>query len=75
MGWNVINEVRATYPNLEFQSHTYNMHHRGGVNGVARSWSLASSTNLMSGPSLASCPGLEPIPGPASDCEYRDAFG
>ena len=42
LGWDVINEVRATYPNLEFQSHTYNMHHRGGGgNGVARSWSLA----------------------------------
>ena len=28
VGWDVIKEVRKDYPNLEFQSHTYNMHHR-----------------------------------------------
>ena len=43
IGWNVIRKVRKKYPNLEFQSHTYNMHHRNGSgNGVATSWSRAS---------------------------------
>ena len=40
VGWDVIKKVRKEYPNLEFQSHTYNMHHRNGSgNGVATSWS------------------------------------
>ena len=40
VGRDVINKVREQYPNLEFQSHTYNMHHRNGSgNGVATSWS------------------------------------
>ena len=43
MGRDVIKEVRKEYPNLEFQSHTYNMHHRNGSgNGVATSWSRSS---------------------------------
>ena len=40
VGWDVIKKVREEYPNLEFQSHTYDMHHRNGSgNGVATSWS------------------------------------
>ena len=40
VGLDVIEKVREEYPNLEFQSHTYNMHHRNGSgNGVATSWS------------------------------------
>ena len=39
VGWDVINRLRTTYPNLEFQSHTYNMHHRSGGVGVAKKWS------------------------------------
>ena len=35
VGRDVIREVRKEYPNLEFQSHTYNMHHRSGEYGVA----------------------------------------
>ena len=35
MGWDVINKIREEYPKLEFQSHTYAMHHRGR----AYSWS------------------------------------
>ena len=40
VGWNAIRKVRKKYPNLEFQSHTWNMHHRNGSgNGVVTSWS------------------------------------
>lgn len=40
VGWDVIKKVREEYPNLEFQSHTYNMHHRNGSgNGVVTSMS------------------------------------
>ena len=40
LGRDVIKKVRKNYPNLEFQSHTYNMHRRGwDGNGVARTWS------------------------------------
>lgn len=42
VGRDVIREVRKEYPNLEFQSHTYNMHHRNGEYGVAKSWSRKS---------------------------------
>lgn len=41
LGWDVINEVREEYPNLEFQSHTYAMHHRGR----AYSWSREKIDN------------------------------
>ena len=40
IGEDVIQKMREEYPNLEFQSHTYNLHHRGkSGNGVAKSWS------------------------------------
>lgn len=39
VGWDVIKKIRAKYPNLEFQSHTYNMHQRSGGVGVAKTWS------------------------------------
>ena len=40
IGEDVIQKMREEYPNLEFQSHTYNLHHRGkSGNGVAKFWS------------------------------------
>ena len=41
LGWDAINEMREEYPNLEFQSHTYAMHHRGR----AYSWSREKIDN------------------------------
>ena len=45
VGLDVIKKVRAEYPNLEFQSHTYNMHHRSDGLGVAKSWSYSKIKN------------------------------
>ena len=43
VGLDVIEKVRKEYPNLEFQSHTYNMHKRGkGGNGRATFWSSSA---------------------------------
>ena len=40
IGRDVIKKIRKEYPNLEFQSHTYNMHHRASSgNGVATVYS------------------------------------
>lgn len=40
IGLDVIKKMRKEYPNLEFQSHTYNMHHRASTgDGVATTWS------------------------------------
>lgn len=36
VGRDVIKEVRKEYPNLEFQSHTYNMHYRSNGLGIAK---------------------------------------
>ena len=43
VGWDVIKEVRREYPNLEFQSHTYNMHYRASSGfGIVTTKSRAS---------------------------------
>lgn len=46
LGSDVIKKVRRKYPNLEFQSHTFNMHHRSynGM-GVATTWSRKAIDN------------------------------
>ena len=36
VGRDVIKEVRKEYPNLEFQSHTYNMHYRSNGLGIVK---------------------------------------
>lgn len=39
MGRDTIREVTEEYPNIEFQSHTYNMHHKVKGRGVVTRWS------------------------------------
>ena len=43
VGRDVIKRLKTEYPNLEFQSHTYNMHYRGSSgNGIATEKSIGS---------------------------------
>lgn len=40
LGWDCINEMKTNYPNISFQSHTYNMHYIKGNNIAVKTLTL-----------------------------------